>query len=94
MFVGRPIYKKGEHIIKEVEKGLKGYGEMHFVYAKDISYRDLPFYYRGADIFVIPSLYDEGIARVALEAAASGCAVISSNYGSLPYLVKPFGPET
>lgn len=53
--------------------------------------------YRGADVFIMPSLYPEGFAAVVLEAASSGLAIISSNLGTLPsilsgsgaYLVKP-----
>lgn len=92
LFIGRPIYKKGKHIIQEIEKELKEQRlKMRFEYVENVPYEDLPNYYRDADVFVIPSLYDEGVARVVLEAAASGCAVIASNYGSLRELVKPFG---
>ncbi len=49
-------------------------------------------YYNFADIFVMPSLSNEtgtealGIAL--LEAMASGCAVIGTNVGGIPYIIK------
>lgn len=92
LFIGRPIYKKGKHIIAQAERELKKQKlKMEFEYVENVPHEDLPDYYRNADVFVIPSLYDEGVARVVLEAATCGCAVISSGYGSLRELVKPFG---
>ena len=44
---------------------------------------ELPWWYRAADIFVYPSLY-EGFGLPVLEAMASGTAVITSNTSSLP----------
>ncbi len=44
-----------------------------------------------ADVIVIPSLYPEGYSRVVIESASCGCAVITSNKGSLPEMVKEFG---
>ncbi len=92
LYIGRPIKKKGKHIIQQVEKELRDQQlKIEFFYAEHVPYERLPIYYQTADVFVIPSLYDEGVARVVLEAAASGCAIISSNRGSLLEFVKPFG---
>lgn len=44
---------------------------------------DLPIFYKGADFFVYPSLY-EGFGIPLLEAQASGCPVITSSVSSLP----------
>lgn len=44
---------------------------------------ELPWWYRAADVFVYPSLY-EGFGLPVLEAMASGTAVITSNTSSLP----------
>lgn len=44
---------------------------------------DLPDLYRGADLYVHPSLY-EGFGLTVLEAMASGVPVVSSAAGSLP----------
>lgn len=43
----------------------------------------LPALYRGAELFVFPSLY-EGFGFPPLEAMACGCPVVSSNSSSLP----------
>ena len=92
LFIGRPIAKKGIDIIKEVERQFKERKlKVGFTYVENIPYKDLPNYYQRADVFVVPSKYEEGVARVVLEAAASGCAVVSSDVGSLQALVRPFG---
>jgi len=46
----------------------------------------LPSLYRGAELFVFPSLY-EGFGFPPLEAMASGCPVVCSNSSSLPEVV-------
>ena len=43
--------------------------------------------YRSHDFFIFPS-YSEGLPQVVLEAMASGCLVISSSVGSIPYIIK------
>ncbi len=48
-----------------------------------IDNRKLPIYYNAADIFVIPSLYDEGFGRVIPEALSCGTPVIGSNRGGI-----------
>jgi glycosyltransferase involved in cell wall biosynthesis len=61
--------------------------------------KELPFWYRAADVFVYPSQY-EGFGMPALEALASGTPVITSNVSSLPeavgnaaLLIDPKSPE-
>ena len=51
---------------------------------------DLPLLYRGADVFVLPSLY-EGFGMPVLEALAYGVPVVASNTTSLPEIVGEAG---
>ena len=51
---------------------------------------DLPTYYSGAEVFVLPSLY-EGFGFPVLEAMACACPVITSNNSSLPEVVGEAG---
>ncbi len=46
--------------------------------------KDLPLYYNAADIFCIPSKYEEGFGRVILEAISCGTPVVGSNRGGIP----------
>ncbi|GAI60191.1 unnamed protein product, partial [marine sediment metagenome] len=51
---------------------------------------DLPAYYSGAEVFVLPTLY-EGFGFPVLEAMACACPVITSNTSSLPEVVGGAG---
>ena len=51
---------------------------------------DLPFFYAGATVFVLPSLF-EGFGMPLLEAMASGTPVIAANTSSLPEVVGDAG---
>lgn len=69
------------------------------VFAGSIEDEDLPDLYRGAHLFVYPSLY-EGFGLPILEAMACGIPVITSNISSMPevagdaaVLVDPRDPE-
>lgn len=49
---------------------------------------ELPSYYAAADIFVLPSMFQETFGLVILEAFAAGIPVIGSRSGGIPELVK------
>jgi glycosyltransferase involved in cell wall biosynthesis len=48
---------------------------------------DLLKVYRRNDFFIFPS-YSEGLPQVLLEAMASGCVVLTTDVGSIPYIVQ------
>lgn len=91
LFIGRPIKEKGRHIVEAAERLLNDKNKYEFIYVEDIKFEDLPKYYQMAHICVVPSLYSEGYSRVVAESTSCGCAVITSNKGSLPEMVKDFG---
>ncbi|MFN3476623.1 MAG: glycosyltransferase family 4 protein [Candidatus Methylomirabilales bacterium] len=71
----------------------------HVLFTGFVNDEDLPDLYRGALLFVYPSLY-EGFGLPILEAMASGVPVIASNTSSMPevaedaaILVDPHDPE-
>ena len=88
LFIGRAIRIKGKHIIEACEKLTT---DIDYEYIENVPYKDLPNHYKMADVCVVPSLYTESFSRVVVEAASCGCALITSNYGSLPEMVTPFG---
>jgi glycosyltransferase involved in cell wall biosynthesis len=53
-----------------------------------ISPAALPSYYAAADIFVLPSMFQETFGLVILEAFAAGVPVIGARSGGIPELVK------
>lgn len=92
LFVSRPIHIKGMHIIKAVEKLDDGKKlNAKFVYANNVPLEDMPKLFQQADVLVVPSLYEEGFPLTIAEGANCGCVVVSSNCGSLPEMVDPFG---
>lgn len=50
--------------------------------------KELREFYRRADVFVFPSIWDEPLGLVALEAMASSTPVVASNKGGIPLAVK------
>ncbi len=59
----------------------------NFVCLGEISKQELISYYQKSSIFVLPSIY-ESFGLVALEAMASGCAVVASNVGGLKEIIE------
>ncbi len=60
------------------------------IFTELIPETDLPAYYSGAEVLVLPSLY-EGFGCPVLEAMACGCPVITSDNSSLPEVVGKAG---
>lgn len=60
----------------------------HVVFTNFIPPSQIPVIYQLADMVVIPSLWQEPFGRVNLEAMASTKAVVASNRGGIPELIK------
>lgn len=46
-------------------------------------------FYSAADVLIVPSIWQEGLGRVILEAMTCGVPVIGSNRGGIPEVVNP-----
>lgn len=60
----------------------------NIIYVGHVDYSVLNLYYNAADILAVPSQYEEGFARVNLEAMLCGTPVIASNKGCLPEIIN------
>lgn len=60
----------------------------NFIFVGGVPYENLHWYYKAADIFIIPSRYEEGAARVMMEAVSCGLPVIASNRGAIPSVLN------
>jgi glycosyltransferase involved in cell wall biosynthesis len=49
---------------------------------------DVETIYGAADVVAVPSTAPEPLGDVAIEAAASGCAVVASSHGGLPEIIR------
>ncbi|MBN2454688.1 glycosyltransferase [Candidatus Woesearchaeota archaeon] len=64
----------------------------NIIFAGSVPKKELPAFYRAADVFVLPSIVarsgdTEGLGVVLLEALASGTPVAASNVGGIPDIV-------
>jgi len=79
LFVGEgPDYSKLKKIAS-TQTNITLYG--------NIPYSQLHHYYVLADIFCLPSKYDEGWGRVLMESISCGVPVLASNMGAVPEVV-------
>ena len=66
----------------EIRAATTNHGNIFYVGKVEVE--KLSQYYSAADIFVAPSIYEEGFGRVILEALSCGTPVIASNKGGIP----------
>jgi glycosyltransferase involved in cell wall biosynthesis len=69
-------------VIEEIK--IASQKKKNIIFVGQVNYADLYKYYVAADIFCIPSQYEEGVARVMLEAVSCGIPIVGSNRGSIP----------
>ncbi|MBI2085904.1 glycosyltransferase family 4 protein [Candidatus Daviesbacteria bacterium] len=67
---------------KKIKRAAGKYKNVEFIGIIDPD--QLPLYYSGSDILIVPSLAEEGFGRVILESLACGTPVIGSNRGAIP----------
>ena len=77
------IGKKGWLYEEILESPVKFDVEKDVVFLDYVTDEDLPMFYRNAQVYVLPSLY-EGFGLPILEAMRYGCPVAASNTSSLP----------
>jgi len=61
-------------------------------FAGNVEREDLPLYFSGCDILVVPSVRDssgnvDGLPNVLMEGLASGCAIIASDIAGIPNVI-------
>ncbi len=69
----------GTRLRKTFEKDIKRLGIEDVVFAGNVPYRDLPRYYRTADVFCAPATGHESFGIILLEAMATGRPVVASS---------------
>jgi len=62
-------------------------GTDQVVFRGKVDHADLVRYYNAADLFTLPSQYNEGFATVILEALACGTPALVTNRGCVPWYV-------
>ncbi|MEK7616896.1 MAG: glycosyltransferase family 4 protein [Patescibacteria group bacterium] len=99
LFVGRLIAEKGLEELLESAKNwvdvklvIIGFGPLenkikgsteNIEYKGVVNQDNLPIYYSGADVLIVPSTSEEGFGRVILESLACGTPVIGANRGAI-----------
>jgi len=67
---------------KKVEDAVLNLPNLNFI--KGIDSDNLPIYYSGSDLLIVPSVSEEGFGRVILESLACGTPVIGARKGAIP----------
>lgn len=85
-------------LAEEIQKAAKE--NPRVLFPGRVEYDQTHLYYNAADVFAIPSMYDEGLSRSHIEAFSCGIPVIGSNRGCIPDINADVGitveptPET
>ncbi len=87
LVIGEGAYKKK---LQQMATSKNANAYIEFLGA--LPHKEIAYYYNIADIFVMPSMSTkigtEALGLALLEAMASGCAVIGTNVGGIPYIIK------
>ena len=66
---------------ERIKQAAKQYKNIRFLGV--VNQDNLPIYYSGSDILIVPSISEEGFGRVILESLACGVPVIGANRGAI-----------
>lgn len=80
---GEPANEESKIEFEECKKKLKN----SLVYHGFVTGEEKISVYQNSDILILPS-YGEGLPMVILEAFSAGCAIISTNVGAIPEIVR------
>lgn len=69
-----------------VRAAAKSCANIHF--AGHVDQEKLPSYYNAADVFILPSLYREGLGRVVLESLSCGLPVLLSDRAAIAQMIS------
>jgi len=81
------LYILGDGLFSPLYKQFAS-GMSNIIFTGYVSNKLLPYYYRAADIFVLPSVWEEPQGIVLLDAMSAKIPVIASNVGGISELVK------
>ena len=79
----------GDLEARRAQRGLEGTVSL----LGSISDDDLVLWHKAADLFVLPTLAQEGFGMVTVEALASGTPVVGTPVGATPELIEPLEPR-
>lgn len=91
MIVGKSRNKSNFNKAYRKLKNLLSLENDKFIYIENMPYNDVINCFAKAKIAVLPSKWPEPFGRTILEALAGGCALITSNTGAIPEIVKNNG---
>lgn len=58
--------------------------QKNITYLGSLSQKELPTYYSGSDLLIVPSIHEEGFGRVIIESLACETPVLGANRGAIP----------
>lgn len=73
----------GGHEVEQLKAKMQAYRLKNVNYVGPVAHDDLPGFYASLDLFVFPTLLEESLGLVGLEAMAAGVPVIASRIGGI-----------
>ena len=86
--IKRQLLQKNTSYLSDLRDGLSQELQSRITFHGPIHNRDVAKFYRKADVFVFPSVWNEPFGMPITEAMASGLPVVSTRGGAIPEFVK------